>query len=299
MTIPADVRIRRLALLAYGIAVVAASCVVFSLFWKVGAGRRIFTNVRGEQVMLYGRGVYRHDDIFKASGNLATDFVTLILAVPTLVVGAFLVRRGSARGGVLVCGSLVWFLYVYASVALGTAHNELFLAYVAIFSASLFAFIDSFASVWKGVPVEALMKLPHRAIAWFMIACGAVTAIVWIGPLISALINDNTPKHLGAGTAMVTDALDLAVITPCTFFAGGLLLRGRIREGIRLVVPLVGLLVPLGPAIALSTVLQDRNGIAFTQGEKVGPITGFVVLAAIGVWLSIRILRCTAERQRS
>jgi hypothetical protein len=127
MTTFTDTRSRNLALLAYGIATVAASCVLVSLFWHVGDGRRMFTSVRHEQVVLYGRGIYRNDDVFKASGSLATDFVTLILAIPTLVTAAFLVRRGSARGAVLLCGSLVWFLYVYASLAFGTAHNELFL----------------------------------------------------------------------------------------------------------------------------------------------------------------------------
>jgi hypothetical protein len=277
--------------LGIAIVVVSFATVALSLVWNTGGASRTFTTVRGETVELYGRGVYRNDDVFKGSGNIASDVVTLIVAIPCLLASVLLHVRGSLRGRVALGASLSWFLYVYASLALGTAHNELFLAYVAIASMSLFAFIRVFGTMWKGISIAGLRRLPFRFIARFMILCGAITSFVWLGPLISALINDRSPERLGAASAMVTDGLDLAIITPATFVAGVLILRNRIESGLRIVVPLVALLVPLGPAIALSTYLQNRNGIEFTTGEKVGPVGGFLVLSTVAAWLTIDILR--------
>jgi hypothetical protein len=40
-----------------------------------------------------------------------------------------------------------------------------------------------------------------------------------------------------------------------------------------------------------SPVLQIRAGVAFTAGQVIGPIAGFLVLGAIGVVLLLRLLR--------
>jgi hypothetical protein len=48
----------------------------------------------------------------------------------------------------VLTGALTWFLYVGASYALGAvAYNNLFLIYVALFSASLFAFVLALTSI--------------------------------------------------------------------------------------------------------------------------------------------------------
>lgn len=44
-------------------------------------------------------------------------------------------------------GALAYFLYVYATLALNAAYNDLFLVYVALFSASFFALAAVVASI--------------------------------------------------------------------------------------------------------------------------------------------------------
>ena len=55
-------------------------------------------------------------------------------------------QRGSLRGGILLTGALAYFLYYGASLGLGTAYNRLFLVYIALFSASFYAFILAFTA---------------------------------------------------------------------------------------------------------------------------------------------------------
>ena len=70
---------------------------------------------------------------------------------PARRVSSLRYRRGSLRGALLLTGTLGYFLYVYASMALGTVvYNELFLAYVVLFSASLFAFVLALTGIDHG-----------------------------------------------------------------------------------------------------------------------------------------------------
>src|SRR5688500_15318975 len=87
----------------------------------VMAGPRFATTPRGESVQLYGRGIYRYDSLLIGSGFRGADAATLAVAVPLLVVAIHLYRRGSLRGGLLLTGTLAYFLYNYASMAVGAA----------------------------------------------------------------------------------------------------------------------------------------------------------------------------------
>jgi hypothetical protein len=176
-------------------------------------------------------------------------------------------------------------------MALAAAYNALFLVYVALFSASLFAFVLAFTRIdMQAVAAPFSTRLPQRGIAIFMFACGVLTFVVWLEPLISAFVQGTPPKHLDASTTRVTDALDLGIIVPSTVLAGSLLLR-RNLQGYRIAFPLLVLIVMLLPGISLSTVNQVAAGVAFTPGEIVGPISGFLVLGLIAVGIIVVILR--------
>ena len=59
--------------------------------------------------------------------------------------------------------------------------------------------------------------------------------------------------------------------------------------------PLLTLIVILAPQIILSTVFQKDAGVPFTPGEMIGPISGFVILGFIALWLLIRILQVVSK----
>jgi hypothetical protein len=196
----------------------------------------------------------------------------------------------------LLAGTLVFFLYVYGSAALGTvAYNHLFLTYVAIASASLFAFVLTFRSVdpsWLGTRLSN--AAPRRFAAAFMLISGAVTLVVWTAPLVAALVNGQPPDRLDSYTTPVTTALDLAVITPSTFIAGVLLLR-RDPLGYIVAVSLLVLEAILAPLIAAQTLSQVSAGVSPSSGEVVGPLVGFVAIAGVASWVLVAILRSISD----
>lgn len=281
--------------LASLIALFTVVATAIGLFLKGGGASFTFSALRGQVVQIFGQGLYQYDTVFFGAGFKGQDATALFLGVPWLVISIFLYQRGSVSGHLLLTGILGYYLYLYASMALGAAYNRLFLLYIAIFSASLFAFILAFSSVnidWIASQIPA--GLPRRGLAAFMFLAGFVTLIVWGGPLISALMKGTAPERMDSYTTMVTYALDLAIITPATILCAVLVLQGN-PQGYVIASPLLTLIFLLTPQIILSTIFQKASGVPFTPGEMIGPVAGFVVLGFFAAWLIVKILKGLPE----
>ena len=288
---------RSVIILGLIVAVLAAAAAVIGFFFP-GSDIALspVVSVYGEEVNLYGAGLYRLDTVFQGSTFRGQDMVTLFVAVPLLIVTLVLYARGSLRGGLLLLGILSFFLYAYLSMAFGAFYNELFLLYVALFSASFFAFVLLLRSISPGGIEKGLApEAPRVGPAVFMFVSGAVTLVVWLLPIVSSLFRGGTPENLDHYTTIITEAFDLAIITPATFIVGGLILR-RAPLGYLLAFPLLGLIIMLLPAITAGTFMQVRAGVLFTPGEIIGPIAGFGLLGLAAIWVMVGILRRTAPR---
>jgi len=273
------------------VALLAIAATVVGLATSSGAGERTFTTARGATVHLYGTGLYKLDTVFSGAGQRGTDVVTLALGVPLLVVCLVLYRRGSLRAGLLLVGAFAYFLYVYTSLALGYTFNQLFLVYVAVFAASFYGLVLLLRGLDLGtLSAATLARLPRRGPAAFMFVSGAVVLVVWLQPVITALLNGDAPARTDGYTTAMTFALDLAVIAPALFVCGALLWRGR-PLGYLLGFPLLGIIMLLGPAIAAQTVSQAQAGVKLTPGEQVGPVVGFLLVCAWAIWVVVSILR--------
>jgi hypothetical protein len=287
-------RSRRLSLLAGVIAVLAVIASASGLFLRGGEGPREFTTIRGETVRLFGTGLYEHDTVFFGAGFAGQDGTVLFVGVPLLILSAVLAHRGSARSRVFLTGTLGYFLYVYASMALGAAYNRLFLVYVALFSASLFAFVWAFSSVNLDALGAHLRVMPQRGVVVFMFVAGGMTLFAWGVPLVEALVESRAPDRIASYTTMVTCVLDLAISTPATILCAILVLRNR-PLGYVIASPLLTIIILLAPQILLSTAFQRRAGVELTLTETVGPVSGFIVLGMVATWLLVRMLRGAAR----
>jgi hypothetical protein len=248
--------------------------------------------IHGQIVELYGRGLYRSDTLFVAGNNFGSDLVTVLAVVPLLAISLLLARRGSLRGRLLLLGALGCVLYIGASYALGAvAFNRLFLVYVGLFSASLFAFVGAFASLdLDAVAASLSPRMPRRWPGVFMFASGVVTLAIWVMEPLTALITGEAPKVLETHTTLFTHAVDMGVIVPAALVSGILILRRR-TLGYVTAFSLLVLEAVLMPMIAIATFEQIRLGISFTRGEVVGPIAGFSVFALLAVAVLISLLR--------
>jgi hypothetical protein len=278
---------RTLILLSVVVAALAAAAAFAGLFAN-GVGPDAGTSLRGDVVPLFGRGVYRFDTSFTGAGFRAQDVVTLVLAVPALLVATFAYARRRLGGALLLGGVLAYFLYAFGSLTLSAAYNDVFLVYVATFSASLFALVLAFGASEGAIPPS--VDLPRGGPGTLLIVSGVGTLLIWLQPVVAARMAGAVPPHLDIYTTPVTVALDVAIVAPCAIVAGVLILR-RNATGYRMAFPLFGIIAFLMPVIPLATWLQAREGVLFTTGEIVGPVVSFILMGALSVWAAVAVLR--------
>lgn len=246
-------------------------------------------SVRGQAVELYGSGLYQYDTLFVGAGNRGTDLVTLVLGVPLLLACLWGAARGRRAAALLLPGAFAWFLYVYATLSVNAAYNDLFGVYVVLFAASLFGGALAVRAL-DVAQLPAAGALPRRLVGWLMLVAGVVTPVIWLGPVVAGQIAGEVPDRLDTYTTFVTYALDSAVIAPAAVLAGVLVLRGR-ALGYVIAIPLLVILAGLAPTITAQTAFQLGAGADVTPAEVVGPIGGFVVLAVVAVVGLVRIVR--------
>jgi hypothetical protein len=261
------------------------------LFWRNGGSPFTFTSLRGQAVQMDGQGLYRNDTLFTAGSFRGTDAITLFIAVPLLVAAFMVYRRGSLQGQLMLLSVLSWFLYNGASMSLGAAYNSFFLAYIILFSASLFAFIMVFSSIdLAALSARLSPGVPRRGLAIFLFIAGLAPLGLWLSDILSSLAQGKAPELVASYTTMITYVLDLGVIVPVVFLAGVLVLR-RSSLGYLLALIMLVLLAMTGIAVMAQTVAQRNAGIVFGPGTMIGMVGSWVILALFAIWFAARLLR--------
>ncbi len=96
--------VRILAITTAVIAVVATLAGLFSRETIISTTRII--SMHGREVVLDGRGLYRHMPADVAVQGRAQDVITLLVAIPLLVTMAFKSRKASSRNRLILAGTL-------------------------------------------------------------------------------------------------------------------------------------------------------------------------------------------------
>lgn len=247
-----------------------------------------FQSIHGSEIEIYGSGTYKNDSIFSALGFLAQDFVILILGIPLLILCLLLyVKRKINAAGPALMSIMGFFLYSYLSLSLAASYNRFFLLYLLAFSASFYTLI--LLARKTQIPVAMVKQLPQKFPGIYLIVSGIITLIIWGIPLIDVALRDRVPNILFHNTTFVTHALDLAIIVPASLI-GGILILMKNPTGYKIAFPLLGIIIFLLPVILLSTYLQYEQGIIFDPAEIAGPVSGFLILGLLGIWILVRIL---------
>ncbi|MBP1468648.1 hypothetical protein EYB53_023240 [Candidatus Chloroploca sp. M-50] len=273
------------------IAVLALITAGVGLFSQGGPGPFVFETLRGQQVEMFGRGLYANDSLFSGAAFRGTDVVTLLIALPLLFACYFLSLRGSQNAPIAQIGVLFYFLYIGASMAFGAAFNAMFLFYAALFSASLFAVITALATFdLQALATRIKPSFPRRSLAIFNIVAGFGTLFIWLSDLIEPLLNGSAPVLLGPYTTMFTHSFDSAVITPAAVMTAIFLLQ-RKPLGYLLAAPMLMLCTLIGVVVIGQTISQTLEGITFPIGIYIGMIGSWVVMGAFAIGLTISFFR--------
>ena len=211
------------------IAVLAALAAYTGIYSGGGPGPHSIESVRGETVIIYGEGLYRDMSLEVAPQGIAQDYVTLFIAIPLLLLALAWARSGSLKGRFLLSGILGYFLVTYLFYLVMGMYNALFLIYVALLSASFFAFVLMMLSFEPGsLPDRFRRETPVVTTGGFLIFQCIVIAFMWLGIVIPPLISGEIiPKQVEHYTTLIVQGLDLALLLPIGIVAGVLFIRRK------------------------------------------------------------------------
>jgi hypothetical protein len=225
------------------------------------------------------------------------DLVTLAVAVPALLLGAWLAGRGSRVGQLVWLGVLAYLVYTYAFYLFGAAFNSLLLVHVAVFALSLIALVRALVAVDAGELARGFRsRTPARIIAGLLLFLAVPIGAVWVAYAVRFAITGELPPPTlvvqPPESLHLTYVLDLALIVPGYGIAAALLWRraawGYVSAAVALVSGVVNQLAYLSVLAS-----QARDGIpgatAFDPLEL--PILAVYLLAAALLLGNLRPVR--------
>jgi hypothetical protein len=183
----------------------------------------------------------------------------------------------------LQAGALWYFAYTYLLMAFGGAYNPLFLVYVALYSASLCAFILSvLAFDIARLPMRFSPRFARRTIAWLLICFGALLTLLWLSRIVPALATVASPAGLESYSTLFVQAGNLGLVVPLAILSGALLLK-RHPFGYLLASVMLVKGAAFGLALVAMIISMVVSGVAIALVEVVFFVT-VAVVCGIGAW---------------
>lgn len=220
---------KTLAVLVFSVAAFAAVAASSGIFSKGGPGGYDYMSIRGKQIPIYGKGLYRDMSSDVAIQGIAQDYVTLFIAVPLLLTAWYFSRKNSLKWRFILAGILNYFLVTYL-MYLGIAmYNAMFLTYVILAGTSFFAFAITLISFETStLPLHFEKSTPVKLTGGFLIFNSIIIGLLWLGvvlpPILDGTIIPDAVQHY---TTLTVQGLDLAIFLPVSFVSGYLLINRK------------------------------------------------------------------------
>jgi len=243
-------------------------------------------NQYGENIMIWGAGVYAHDSLFKAPIFIGSDFTMLLFIVPLYIVTFWKLQKKNNIENYIQCfGILSLILYYSASLALGVTYNYLHLIYIILFGMSFYGVVLLFTKLHT-ISILQDKKYKYeitKGTSLFLVISGISLFIAWMPDIVSSLIKGTSLELIEVYTTEITYVLDIGIISPLMFislylvkqkkFIGYVLLRMILRVCMG-----VGIMLPI------QTVFQLFSGISIPIPAIITKVLIFVMLALFAVF---------------
>ena len=220
------------------------------------------------------------------------DWVTLLVAVPALVVAGRFAARGSSRAHVVRLGLLAYAVYNYAFYLFGAALNVFFPLYVALCLLSAVTLRLSIAAIAARVLVDTARSRLTQVAGVYFLCVGAGLATVWLAMWADVMFLGHAPP-IDAEAFKLVAALDLTLIVPILIVSAALLWFGHVHGA------WVGAAAGIQASLYL-TVLSVNSVLAIRSGHidaaRELPVWGTVAVLSGAV--AILLVRLIPASQR-
>ncbi|WP_108462406.1 hypothetical protein [Devosia naphthalenivorans] len=247
------------------------------LIFTSGPGPSVHLSVRGEVVELYGYGPYRQMPAEVAIQGLAQDLITLLVAVPMLLLSLWRTQRGSTVAYLVLTGSVGYLFVQYVLYLAMAMYNELFLVWVVLV---LLLFQALVRLLLYGVGAVASWHRPsvdtRRYVGCFLLVNGTIIGLLWLNVVLPPLLQGTLyPTGLAHFTTMIVQGFDLALFLPASLFAGYYYLR-RSNAG-DILAPVYAVFLSLQMAALLAKI-----GWMAALGMSAGPALLIIPMLLLG-----------------
>jgi hypothetical protein len=204
------------------------------------------------------------------------DWVTLVVAVPALLLGVSLARRGSVRGTLLWLGMLGYAAYNYAFYLFGAAMNAFFPLYVAPLLLAAITLVVMLSHLDVAAVAAAFRpNTPVRTVGGYLVFVATGLGIVWLLQwALYVFAGRATPVEPEAFKLVMS--LDMSIMVPALAI-GGILLWRRSAWGF------VGAAIAGLQATFYLLVLTVNSAIAVVLGLTASP-------GEIPIWGTLGVL---------
>ncbi len=237
---------------------------------------------------IFINGLYRDTPNLVAQA-IGQDVITLVVALPTLVIGAFLTSRGSQRARLVWLGGLIYTVYTYVGYAFDVRFNPLFLVYVALLGCSTYALIGGLITTdWEDFRKGFTERTPTKAVSIYLGMVASLFYLLWLSEAVPASLSGNPPQSLiDAGTPTnFVQVLDLAWLLPAIAITAISLWRKR-SLGYTLAGALLTHFTLLTLAILSMVAFMVRAG----QPVVIPQVVIYGVLFAVSIGMAIAYLK--------
>lgn len=238
-------------------------------------------NIYGQQVELFGDGIYTYNSVLTVSSRLGADWMGILGAM--FLIFLCVNKRERLWMDILKTAQSTMFIYYFACLTFSISMNRLYLLYVFCFGLSILLSVHLLSKHFKQLIVKDEVKENKNAgISRCLIISGGITAIIWLSMIIPHLISQSYGDLLGALTTEVTYAMDLGVLCPLMIICG-MWIRKKNDNGYKLAPILLYILFCVAPMVILQNLYCIKLGIAVPIPAFVGTVLSFVIMGSFAI----------------
>lgn len=246
-------------------------------------------NQYGQEVLMWGSGIYARDSYFKTPIFIGTDIGVLFVLVPLIVYRLFQKRKEDTNLNRLKLMSLyATAAYYAASLAFGVTYNRLALVYIILFSLSLFAMF------YYGMGLKVRSATITKGMKVFLVLSGIALFAAWLPDMIPTIMNGTTLPLIEVYTTEITYVLDMGIICPLCFI-GFYLMQKKNPLGTIVVFAMMQLCCIIGVTMVTQSVCLFKAEIDLPLPMLITKSVSFLILAGAALYFQRNIYRELSE----
>lgn len=248
-------------------------------------------NQYGENIRIWGAGIYTHDSYFKAPIFIGSDFTILIGVVPLVIVTYFGIRKVSPiEYDIRMFEILSLLLYYSASQCFGITYNSLHLVYIILFGILFFSTSGIFIKLHT-VSVQNQKVCSFRftkGMKIFLLTSGIALVVAWLPDIITSIVRGTSLELIEVYTTEITYVLDMGIISPLIFLTYCLTKRGHFI-GYVLLRMIFRVCMGVGIMLPVQTFFQLAADISIPIPALITKVFIFILLAVFAAFFDYRL----------